>query len=77
MPGRKPEGKLAGRKLAGRKLRIENGAYTITVKNPVLQSESDRGLKTLKVHDGVELMLQAGMCVTFGVPISVERVVLI
>ena len=70
------EGKLE-RKLVGRKLRIENGTYTITVKNPVFQSESDRGLKTLKVHDGVELMLQAGMCVTFGVPISVERVVLI
>jgi len=69
------EGKL--RKLKGRKLRIENGAYTITIKNPTLRSENDRGVRTLKVHDGVELMLQAGMCVTFGVPISVERVVLI
>lgn len=75
MPEMRSGGKL--RRLKGRKLRIENGAYTITIKNPVLQSENDRGLKTLKVHDGVELMLQAGKCVTFGVPMDVEEVTLI
>jgi len=65
------------KKLVGRKLRIENGTYTITIKNPVLQSENDRGLKTLKVHDRVELMLQAGKCISFGVPMVVNEVTLI
>jgi len=69
---KKPE-----RKLNGRKLRIENGAYTITIKNPVLRSENDRGLKTLKVHDRVELMLQASKCISFGVPMDVDEVTLI
>ena len=54
-----------------RKIRIENGTHSIVVKNPVLKS--DKRLKTLKVVDGIELILP-GKCIAFGNVMRVNNV---